>query len=331
MANNDNRGFNTVNDSNVSRRDQRVRLQRMTFIAIVAIAALMVISLLVLIIGSIASNGNTPNTDPSQGGVSNEKPTWTTQPVSAQDTVTGDLLIVNSSHQYTFPADESHLSNAYDVWSAHASKVYQLGGSENAGVRMETNALTAVDKMLADMAAATGYAQSVLASGYRSFDDQESIGSSTKGGYSDHHTGRLCSINTNDAGKTWLASNAHTYGFVMRYPDAKSDKTGVSGYESAYRYVGVGHATYMYNNNLCLEEYVEYLKANVTDKDSTALKVAGYEIYYYTVNGSASVKVPTNFPYTISGTNDGGVVVTINRNIIPEVDTTADTTAVTTP
>ena len=322
MANRDNRGFNTVSESNVSRRDQRIRLQRMTFIAIVAIAALMVIALLVLVIGSIASNGTTnPDNNPSGNNVSNNKITWGTAAVSAADTVKGDLVIVNTSHQYTFPADESHLSNAYNVWNAHATKVYELGSS----VRMETNALTAVDKMLTDMATATGYAQSVLASGYRSFDDQESIGSSTKGGYSDHHTGRLCSINTNDAGKTWLASNAHTYGFVMRYPDAKSDKTGVSGYESAYRYVGVGHATFMYENNLCLEEYVEYLKANVTDKK--ALTVAGYEIYYYTVNGSASVRVPQNFPYTISGTNDGGVVVTINRNLVVEADTTAETSA----
>ena len=72
---------------------------------------------------------------------------------------------------------------------------------------------------------------------------------------------REITINANDAGKTWLANNAHKYGFVMRYPDAKSDITGVSGYESAYRYVGVAHATYMYNNNLCLEEYVSYLKS----------------------------------------------------------------------
>ncbi len=327
MSNNEDRGFNTVTNSSLSRRDQRLKLQRMTLMLIGALMVLMVVTLAVLIIGYFVSSGNGPD-DPNNpsGDVSKDKVIWATMPVSAQDTVTGDLLLVNGTHQYTFPADESHLSNAYNIWNTHSPKVYQLGDN----IRMETAALTAVDKMLADMAAATGYNETVLASAYRSFDDQESIGSATKGGYSDHHTGRLCSLNVkNDAAQAWLTANAHKYGFVVRYPADKTDKTGVDGYTSAYRYVGIAHATYMYNNNLCLEEYVEYLKANVNDK--TPLSVTGgdgkvYNVYYYAVNGSATVKYPTNFAYTISGTNDGGVVVTIDRSA-SSAETTADTTA----
>ena len=116
-------------------------------------------------------------------------------------------------------------------------------------------------------------------------------------------------------------------------PEDKGDKTGVTGYTSAYRYVGVAHATYMTANNLCLEEYVEYLKANVDDKNPLSVTGADgkvYNVYYYSVNGSATIKIPTNFAYTVSGTNDGGVVVTIDRSAsaaetTPE--TTADTTA----
>lgn len=322
MANNDNRGFNTVDESTVSRRDQRVRLQRMTFIAIVAIAALMAVALLVLLIGSIASgadNSNGPDSNPAGGKVSWEKLT-----VSAQDTVKGDLLIVNKDNKYQFPEDESYLSKVYNVAVKSASS-YKQGSVD----RMETTALEAMDKMLVDMAASTGYTNATVATGYRSFNDQESIGSSTKGGYSDHHTGRLCALNIgDDSAKAWLANNAHKYGFVVRYPDAKSEITGVSGYENAYRYVGVAHATYMYNNNLCLEEYVDYLAANVTSKKPLSVTGAdgnSYDIYYYTVSSSATVSIPTNYEYTVSGTNKGGVVVTVNRSVeaTQETDTEA--------
>lgn len=324
MSNNEDRGFNTVNNSSLSRRDQRLKLQRMTLLLVGALVVLMVVTLMVLIIGYFAtSGGSDDNKDPS-GNVSGDKVIWKTTTVSAQDTVIGDLVIVNKTHQYTFPSDESHLSNAYNVWSAHSPKVYELGES----TRMETVALNAVDKMLADLATATGYNKTVLAEGYRTLEDQE--GKQQAPGYSDHHTGRLCAINTNDAGKTWLANNAHKYGFVVRYPDAKSEITGVKpGYDYAYRYVGVAHATYMYTNNLCLEEYVEYLKANVTDKKPLSVTGADgkvYDIYYYAVNGSATIKYPTNFGYTISGTNDGGVIVTVDRSA-SSAETTGETTA----
>ena len=331
MSNNEDRGFNTVNNSSLSRRDQRLKLQRMTLMVIGALMVIMVVTLLALIIGYFVSSGNTPD-DPNNpsGDISKDKVIWANTPVSAQDTVIGDLLLVNSTHQYTFPATEEHLRNAYDVWSTHTTKSYELGGTESAGVRMETNALTAVDKMLTDMAAATGYTKASLAEAYRSFDAQEALGSATKGGYSDHHTGLLCAIkDTSDAARTWLTANAHKYGFVVRYPEDKGDKTGVTGYTSAYRYVGIAHATYMAANNLCLEEYVEYLKANVNDKSPLTVTGADgkvYDIYYYAVNGSATVKYPTNFNYTISGTNDGGVVVTIDRSA-SAAETTAESTA----
>jgi hypothetical protein len=50
------------------------------------------------------------------------------------------------------------------------------------------------------------------------------------------------------------------------------------------------------------------------------------------VDGSATVKHPTNYAYTVSGTNDGGVVVTVDRSkaLEPETDTEAasDTSAI---
>ena len=45
------------------------------------------------------------------------------------------------------------------------------------------------------------------------------------------------------------------------------------------------------------------------------------------MNGSATVKHPTNYGYTVSGTNDGGVVITVDRSKALEPETEADTPA----
>ena len=56
-----------------------------------------------------------------------------------------------------------------------------------------------------------------------------------------------------------MLSNAHKYGWILRYPEGKEDITGYSAEPWHWRYVGVAAATEMKNNNQCLEEY---LKAN---------------------------------------------------------------------
>ena len=83
----------------------------------------------------------------------------------------------------------------------------------------------------------------------------------------EHQTGLaidVSSINVNySTGSTfanskegkWLAENAYKYGFIIRYPKGKEDVTGFDYDPSQVRYVGVELATYLYENNLALEEY----------------------------------------------------------------------------
>ncbi len=54
----------------------------------------------------------------------------------------------------------------------------------------------------------------------------------------------------------WLTQNAFKYGFVLRYPDDKTDVTGMIYQPWHWRYVGIDAATEMKNNNQCLEEYL---------------------------------------------------------------------------
>ena len=54
----------------------------------------------------------------------------------------------------------------------------------------------------------------------------------------------------------WVHQNCYRYGFILRYPENKKKITGVIYEPWHYRYVG-NIASYIYNNNLTLEEYKE--------------------------------------------------------------------------
>lgn len=55
----------------------------------------------------------------------------------------------------------------------------------------------------------------------------------------------------------WLQENSYQYGFIFRYPGSKTDITGTVEEVWHYRYVGVEAATEIYEQGLCLEEYLE--------------------------------------------------------------------------
>ncbi|MFQ7289836.1 MAG: M15 family metallopeptidase [Lacrimispora saccharolytica] len=55
----------------------------------------------------------------------------------------------------------------------------------------------------------------------------------------------------------WLMKNSWKYGFVLRYPSDKSALTGIIYEPWHYRYVGKEAAKVMYEEELCLEEYLE--------------------------------------------------------------------------
>ncbi|MFI3208495.1 MAG: M15 family metallopeptidase [Eubacteriales bacterium] len=55
----------------------------------------------------------------------------------------------------------------------------------------------------------------------------------------------------------WLKENASDYGFILRYPEGKEDITGIMFEPWHYRYVGVEAATYIMDNDITLEEYLE--------------------------------------------------------------------------
>ncbi len=71
---------------------------------------------------------------------------------------------------------------------------------------------------------------------------------------------------------------APQYGFIERYTSDKTNITNISAEEWHFRYVGYPHSEIMKQNNLCLEEYIDYLKQ--FDSSKNCLKFKNYEIYY---------------------------------------------------
>ena len=69
----------------------------------------------------------------------------------------------------------------------------------------------------------------------------------------------------------WLRDNCWKFGFILRYPADKVDITGCSYEPWHYRYVGRYHAQKMYNEGLCLEEYLgKYYPELINPADETS-------------------------------------------------------------
>lgn len=105
--------------------------------------------------------------------------------------------------------------------------------------------------------------QSDLYWGYVNRDGQWAADTySARPGHSEHQTGLAIDINyaerwfNNSAEAKWIADNCADYGFILRYPQGKEDKTGFM-YESWHvRYVGNELARKITDSGLCLEEYL---------------------------------------------------------------------------
>ena len=86
-------------------------------------------------------------------------------------------------------------------------------------------------------------------------------------GTSEHHTGlafdivsasyqKLDRSQENTPEQKWLMANCHKYGFILRYPDDKTEITGINYEPWHYRYVGLDIAKEIHEKQITLEEYL---------------------------------------------------------------------------
>ncbi len=107
---------------------------------------------------------------------------------------------------------------------------------------------------------------------------------------------------------------ASSFGFIERYRHNKQYLTGISAEPWHFRYVGIPHAQIIEENNLCLEEYMEFLRSYTYEQKHLwhYCRQGLAEIYY--IESSADVTeipLPQGTNYQISGNNCDGFIVTV--------------------
>ena len=93
MANPNNRGFNTIQNSRVAGRRKNETLQMYTMLGVIGMAVLTIVLLVAMgVVGLVGRDGGNENRP------TGEKVEWASFTVTQTDTLQGDLLLVNSSH-----------------------------------------------------------------------------------------------------------------------------------------------------------------------------------------------------------------------------------------
>lgn len=244
----------------------------------------------------------------------------------ASDIGSGDLVLIDADHIYKFP------SSSLDTLYGNMNASYKVS---NASLSLRISVINALNKMMEEYAAATGFKDAIVTSAYRDFDTQQTLHDNNPSGAalpgcSDYHSGATLMLqgyiddnsgifnlsNRSEANAAWFKEHMSEYGFIFRFP---SDKKTITGYNIPWqiRYVGTPHATYMAAHNLCLEEYLNLLaeKYTYTGEHLTVDCADGmrYEIFYVAGADEGIIKlpVPSNRDYTVSGDNKSGFIVTV--------------------
>ena len=269
--------------------------------------------------------------------------------VSNEDVHAGDLILVNTDTAYV-EENPTEIVSIYD----HKTDNYHVSGTETS---LRQPALDALNQMLDAFYVATGHQDMIVISGYRTTQQQQELydadlaetGEQTSTrvalpGHSEHESGYALDFSLYTDGVqydydgtgeyAWINENCAHYGYVLRYAEDKQETTGIQAEPWHYRYVGQPHATYMMENNVCLEEYLTLLKNYTADEPLSITNWDGeiYQVYYVaadTSTDSTYVMVPPDAKYTISGNNSDGFIVTVDTGEIQSGDAAA--AAATTP
>lgn len=223
-------------------------------------------------------------------------------------------LLENSNLRYNVADYNVQVnSSIVDNLNSMFDKFYQLYGENdimiNSGYRSSEVQKKLYDEDVSDQANSTTSSEYVA-----------------KPGYSEHQTGYSFDISlldsegiiteyTGEDKYKWINENCSEYGFIVRYPQDKTEYTGYNYEPWHFRYVGVPHASYIAQNNLCLEEYVTLLKGHdVTDPLLvTDLSMTNWQIYFVPADGgnTTRVPVPKDNEYQVYGNNIDGFIVSV--------------------
>lgn len=320
-----------LRNSSIKKRAKKRHTQRKILLAIFVTITLLLLASLVFGVCSIADAiASRPPKQTETGGLTPaplpQVVVYEKVPYSNTAIHVGELLLVNRDHAYDFDANKDLSTKLKTILNNRVlyndvANTFMVNGNDKTWKLHETT-LTALNDMMYKYYEIYADGSTSVSSAYRTFEDQDALKSSVAPGFSDHHTGYCVALkksgNQSLEDDHWVYDQGYKYGFIQRYPNEKSTVTGVSDYEHCFRYVGIAHATYMTQNNLCMEEYISRLQTDFAGENHLAITGADgkqYEVYYVaasTTGELTTLSLPKNFAYTVSGDNVGGFIVTVD-------------------
>lgn len=236
--------------------------------------------------------------------------------VTDEQVTQGNLVLVNKDHPLdpaAVPTDIVNLFQEQDLMNGYVVLDNTIRLSRSVAERFGD---------MIQAAGEDGVNHFMISSGYRDESEQEVL-YREKGadyalppGYSEHNLGLSMDIGSTQKaidqspeGK-WLKKHAWAHGFILRYPQDKTDVTGIQYEPWHFRYVGLPHSMIMHELDFTLEEYLDFLKEKKTYKATVNGKA--YEIEYVPVQAKETeIEVPAGSEYEISGNNIDGMIVTV--------------------
>ncbi len=268
----------------------------------------------------------------------------------------GNLILVNKDHEYKFKDEEPENLVSMYKYSTNKNGVMRFAMTDTS-VSVSQNFAVALSDLFGDFYKKTKNNTVMLTSGYRTVEEQEELynydtdisdGESTKynkAGFCESHTGLSIDLGINTDGYPqykgtgkfkWITNNLARYGIITRYTKDKELITNIESEPWHLRYVGVPHAEIMAANNLCLEEYIDFLKDYSYNKPLlfTASDKIKYGIYYVeATKDKTSIEIPLDengeqYQYNISGNNVDGFIVTVDLGEYTESEANQTSAAV---
>ncbi len=241
---------------------------------------------------------------------------------------TGNLIVVNESIQ-SGSVNASDFDGIYGYLFNQQGE--QIASTSSTLLTGKKEMLVEFNKLLCDFYNKTKLKTLMVNDISRDFGsgDSDNANSESEACSSEHNTGLAIDLKLylqsenkytdfDGSGKyTWIVQNAWKYGFIERYPEDKTQITKVKYTPSHYRYVGKPHAEIMYKNNLCLEEYIDFLKKYSFEKPYSFESADGdcYAIYYSAVSTEKTTNCPIpldnddqEYEYEISGDTSSGFI-----------------------
>ncbi|WP_409176985.1 M15 family metallopeptidase [Brevibacillus fortis] len=237
----------------------------------------------------------------------------------------GHLILVNRQYPIRWQTDDSILLN----------RMRLIDGAHN-NIMLENTAA----KMFAKLLKACNAEQTIVpVSGFRSKAEQKDIYDQSllengqvftskfvaRPNESEHQTGLAIDVGEKKEEIDFICPSfpdhgvcrmfrqrASQVGFIKRYDKDKEQLTGISDEPWHFRYVGYPHAVLMEKLQLCLEEYMEYVKNYEFHQEHLLVDEESIEIYYVKATDTVThIPVVAGERYEISGNNVDGFIITV--------------------